>query len=532
MAPATDEIPSIIRTSPPRTAAAGRRRSRAWLRSASERYRPRVREPPTAGRPERAARERRDAADVRIPDSRPVAVPPRPRSLQEEDRSSSRIVSSTWRSRASPRIGDPARQADAPVRRLRALRTEVRPHGSRRSPRTADRCGSMSQLRGDQPREDRGPAPASEARACTECGGPLSQLDLYEPHGFHTDFQPADFFEPDSRGSTTSAPGLAVVRDDQPAGQVGPVAVHSYSGREVFEFNDNGGRLYDLYRHRGTVLAPGHGRAGEAGPFGDLLDNPPDVQGAIASIRPTDVMVLELAQLDLPGGPRPLLLDGCPAARSAFWSFGELLRLAASDVLEIDALRSSSLDCSRGARSTASANVSSLRTASTTAPGTRRGWQPLIWSEPSTPPRRGLPGGGKPTGTASATPRVLTACGATTIDGCTRTWIGASPWIWLTSRRALVWFATVGGNVAQRWRTTCPQPSAWRQRSSLTYPQSDIPRLETRWSLATRSGRCSTSRGPQSRRPHCGPQPGVVCYPDPLTADRAPYAVARYLGHV
>ena len=183
------------------------------------------------------------------------------------------------------------------------------------------------------------PAPASEARACTECGGPLSQLDLYEPHGFRTDFQPADFSEPDSRGSTTSAPGLAVVRDDQPARQVGPVAVHSYSGREVFEINDNGGRLYDLYRHRGTVLAPGHGRAGEAGPFGDLLDNPPDVQGAIASIRPTDVMVLELAQLDLPGGPRPLLLDGCPAARSAFWSFGELLRLAASDVLEIDARR-------------------------------------------------------------------------------------------------------------------------------------------------------------------------------------------------
>jgi DEAD/DEAH box helicase domain-containing protein len=48
-------------------------------------------------------------------------------------------------------------------------------------------------------------------------------------------------------------------------------------------------------------------------------------------------MTLELGELNLPGGPRPLVADGCNAAFSALRSFGELLRLAAADILEIDA---------------------------------------------------------------------------------------------------------------------------------------------------------------------------------------------------
>jgi DEAD/DEAH box helicase domain-containing protein len=163
------------------------------------------------------------------------------------------------------------------------------------------------------------------------------RLILHEPRGFRTDFRPEDYSEPDSRGPAGSAPQLAIVTDGAEPRRVGAVLVRGHAERQIFEINDNGGHLFDLYHHRGTVLAPGLTRAGDAGPFTDLLDNQPDLKAAIASIRPTDVMVIEADQLRLPAGPRSLALDGCPAAIPAFWSLAELLRVAAADVLEIDA---------------------------------------------------------------------------------------------------------------------------------------------------------------------------------------------------
>jgi DEAD/DEAH box helicase domain-containing protein len=173
--------------------------------------------------------------------------------------------------------------------------------------------------------------------ACGECDAPLDRLLVFEPRGFRTDFRSEDFSEPDTRGPAGSAPGLAVIADAEPARRVGAARVKSYSGRQIFEINDNGGRLFGLYHHRGTVVCPGNGRAGDSGPFSDLLENEPDIRAAIASVRPTDVMTLELGELNIPDGPRPLVVEGCKAAFSAFWSFGELLRLAAADILEIDA---------------------------------------------------------------------------------------------------------------------------------------------------------------------------------------------------
>lgn len=171
---------------------------------------------------------------------------------------------------------------------------------------------------------------------CGECGDPLDQLLLYAPRGFRTDFRPEDFSEPDSRGPVSSAPSLAVIRESEGSVRLHAIVIRSYSGRQIFEINDNDGRLFNLYRHRGTIVAPGNGRAGEKGAFSDLLDGHPDLIAGIASVRPTDVMVLELDSLDLPGGPRPLVAEGSGAAIPAFWSFGEVLRLAAADTLEID----------------------------------------------------------------------------------------------------------------------------------------------------------------------------------------------------
>ena len=194
-----------------------------------------------------------------------------------------------------------------------------------------ERCGSCGAIYASgEPHED-------GSRKCSECDGKLEGLRLFEPRGFRTDFQAEDFSEPDSRGPGTSAPALAIIDEGDEVRRVGAASVRAYSGRQIFEINDNGGSLFDLYEHRGTVVAPGNGRAGDKGAFADRLEGAPDLRGGLASIRPTDVMLLALDQLRLPAGPRPLSVEGCPAAIPAFWSFGELLRLAAADVLEIDA---------------------------------------------------------------------------------------------------------------------------------------------------------------------------------------------------
>jgi DEAD/DEAH box helicase domain-containing protein len=190
------------------------------------------------------------------------------------------------------------------------------------------RCASCEALHSDS---------GEDSQLCRECGTQLIRQPLHEPRGFRTDFSAEDFSEPDSRGPSPSAPALAVIDQEEPERRVGPIAVRSYRQRQIFEINDNAGELFGVYAHRGTFLSPGNGRAGEKGAFGDLLAGEPDRRIAIASIRPTDVMVLELDELHLPAGPRPLTRESCRVLTSACWSFAEILRLTAADVLEIDA---------------------------------------------------------------------------------------------------------------------------------------------------------------------------------------------------
>jgi DEAD/DEAH box helicase domain-containing protein len=106
-------------------------------------------------------------------------------------------------------------------------------------------------------------------------------------------------------------------------------------GAEVFTINDNDSALYEMHKlDRTYVIA-------NAELYSDLprlpgdFDRDPDIVGAIGSVNPTDVLILNLDHLDIPG-PEPVVTTDrrCPAGLSALWSFGELFRLASA--LELD----------------------------------------------------------------------------------------------------------------------------------------------------------------------------------------------------
>jgi len=107
----------------------------------------------------------------------------------------------------------------------------------------------------------------------------------------------------------------------------------------IYTVNDNDGDLFDMYRFDGTVVVPSSDLYNEL-PRGlprDHFNGEPDYRGAIGVIKPTDVLLLELSPLDLPG-PLPTLTtkrERTPAGLPALWSFAEMLRRVGADELDV-----------------------------------------------------------------------------------------------------------------------------------------------------------------------------------------------------
>lgn len=173
---------------------------------------------------------------------------------------------------------------------------------------------------------------------CRACGGPLEVLDLFQPLGFRTDYQPRDFDDQAERGPAASIPELAWLTGEHEPERVGGMQVHRAASAPVYVINDNAGSLFEMHRFDGTIVVPSPELYVDQPRLpARLLESDPELVGAIGSVKPTDVMVLELDHLDLPGGPRPLVVDAtAPAALPALWSFAEMLRRAGADELEVD----------------------------------------------------------------------------------------------------------------------------------------------------------------------------------------------------
>lgn len=201
----------------------------------------------------------------------------------------------------------------------------VDPLGDALVVRRCPSCGAVEPVEGD----DEG--------ACSLCAAPTTAFKLFQPLGFRTDFSPRDYDDQGERGAGTGLPELAwTPREDPPIAFEG-MSVSVLPGASVYTINDNNGELFSLYKFDRTIVAPSLDLYSEpphlpAGRFA----GPPDYVGAIGAVKPTDVLILNLDRVDLPG-PRPGLTpqrSKMPAGVPALWSFAQIFRLAAA--LELD----------------------------------------------------------------------------------------------------------------------------------------------------------------------------------------------------
>lgn len=183
------------------------------------------------------------------------------------------------------------------------------------------------------------PADEPAIEPCSICGGLLLWTRLYQPAGFRTDFHRRDYDDSGEMRVGAGRPQLAF-KDDTPATAIGAVSVRSLEQRELYTVNDRDGEGYDIYRnYDGTYIVPAADLYGDPTPQIPSFSNKgkPDKQGAIGAVRPTDVMLLDLDRLRLPGGGSRLIVDASrPFVLSALWSFAEMLRSAAAHLLSID----------------------------------------------------------------------------------------------------------------------------------------------------------------------------------------------------
>jgi DEAD/DEAH box helicase domain-containing protein len=183
------------------------------------------------------------------------------------------------------------------------------------------------------------PTPAEGApENCEICGGPVHSFRLYQPLGFRTDFRPRDFDDQGERGPSSGSPQLAwQVESADQLYDVRHLIVASRPDCLLYTINDNRGQLFKLHRLNGSfVVAQGDIYTDQVALPRELNEREHDLEGAIGAIRPTDVLVLQLASQSLGDYGGGLAVSPRGPGLSALWSFAQLLRLASAAELDID----------------------------------------------------------------------------------------------------------------------------------------------------------------------------------------------------
>jgi DEAD/DEAH box helicase domain-containing protein len=176
-------------------------------------------------------------------------------------------------------------------------------------------------------------SPTSDA--CPVCRGQLFNFTLYQPLGFRTSYSPRDYDDEADSGSFAGFPELAVAGPAENVSDSGASTLEVYEQAKVLRINDNRGVLFPLRKqHDGSVLVP------------DPVLYPADVtvseqgtdlgRAAIGEVRTTDVLVVSLDRLKIPGNFVTTARSVLPAGMAAVWSFAEVLRQGCQAALDID----------------------------------------------------------------------------------------------------------------------------------------------------------------------------------------------------
>jgi DEAD/DEAH box helicase domain-containing protein len=197
------------------------------------------------------------------------------------------------------------------------------------APTQLQRCGDCGAIELERP---------ADGARCHVCEGPLAAFDLYQPSGFRTDYRARDFEDQAERGPSGGSPQLAWIAGAERGEPVRALTAYRRPTCPVYIVNDNRGQMFAMYDHERTVVVPnGDLYTDQIALRREDFDREPDHRGAIGSVRPTDVLVLEPSRLRIGAteGALPVAASR-PATTAALWSFAQLLRMSAALELDID----------------------------------------------------------------------------------------------------------------------------------------------------------------------------------------------------
>ncbi|AKS35859.1 DEAD/DEAH box helicase [Mycolicibacterium goodii] len=180
------------------------------------------------------------------------------------------------------------------------------------TPRIVGRCGNCERME------------LTSDLICSVCGSPEQRIELYEPRGFRTNYQPRAFDDDQEVLSSVSPPSLVPAGAPTSADEAMNLSLELYSQSQLISINDNFGRGY-VFRPQGdnTVLA-------------DTAPPGASPMKTIGEVRVTDALLITPRRLEI--GTGSVALHDIPSGRAAYTSFAEALKRAAQAYLDLDPL--------------------------------------------------------------------------------------------------------------------------------------------------------------------------------------------------
>lgn len=166
---------------------------------------------------------------------------------------------------------------------------------------------------------------------CQVCGNHRKRFNFVQPLGYRTSYRPSDYSDSTQSQMFFSRARLATELEGVDSYEHRGMRVAVGSQEKVLTINDNRGSLFALGRKADQSWT-----VSEA----DTSGSPEDLNTkavALADLRTTDVLVLEISNDSVPTGTVPTSSKVCESGLAAMHSFAQVLRRAAHAHLDIAA---------------------------------------------------------------------------------------------------------------------------------------------------------------------------------------------------